>query len=139
MNAKYREDTCKRNPASERTSAESLLPRAPPPRLLEREAKTFERAKIKTSRSSQQSFVGGELWRAKNDEKINFGQLWDYFNKVLSSDRDDSRLVAVHFWGRLGKNMTNKNVYFENQVARSFFCLEASPEDCLKKTENCVL
>lgn len=112
VNAKYREDTCKRNPASERTSAERLLPRAPPPRLLGRESKTFERAKIKTSRSSQQSFVGGELWRKKNDEKINFGQLWDYFNKVLSSDRDDSRPVAVHFWGTPRKKHDQQKCLF---------------------------
>lgn len=33
--------------------------------------------------------------------------------------------------------MTNKNVYFESRVPKSFFlCLEASPKDCLKKTEN---
>lgn len=34
--------------------------------------------------------------------------------------------------------MANREVCFENRVARSFFfSLEVSPKDCLKKTENC--
>lgn len=31
----------------------------------------------------KKSSVGGEPWGAKNDKKINFGQLWNYCNKVL--------------------------------------------------------
>lgn len=83
VNTKYREDKSKRSPEFERTSAESFFPRTPLPYFVGQEIKTLERAKIKTSKSLQKSFVGGELRVAKNDKKINFGQLWNFFNKFL--------------------------------------------------------
>lgn len=118
--AKSREDGPDRGPSRrDLRRTEGSLPRAPPSQFVGREIRTLERLKI-TRKSLQVRFVG-ELWGVKND-KINFGQLWNFFNKF--SRRWPGVWISngrAFLWTPGGRKTTSTTFCLENRAARSFF------------------